>query len=351
MADFGNPYIGGQGALVRPSIHSPNFVSGSTGWTINKDGSFEFNGGTFRGTIVITSGFDLLVYSTPTPQANKLLIAVAGSAGNDGLGNSWIAGFNLYDAAGVNTGLWNAAGFKVINDSGGVQKGSVSIISNTGNRSPHVEWDSGGGVAAQNAFISAPSNGTSDILLIQGSWTAADPTLSAVDIIMFSSATSNGANGALEWAGGAGGSSIYDAVTWGSTGAAVLGKITAVTPGSSAPPTPESWHNAVLSAGFANAGGSNAPAGYQFVGINGGRVALRGRINLTANEAGGTVVFTLPVGYRPAFNQELMGSNNLSSITAGRGPIGVHTDGTVILLVAGVNGNFLELNGIEFELD
>lgn len=48
---FNNPIIGGGGALVYPSIHAPNYVPGSTGWTVNKDGSVEFNNGTFRGTV------------------------------------------------------------------------------------------------------------------------------------------------------------------------------------------------------------------------------------------------------------------------------------------------------------
>lgn len=42
MTGFSNPIIGGGGSLVYPSIHSPNFVHGSSGWSINKDGSAEF---------------------------------------------------------------------------------------------------------------------------------------------------------------------------------------------------------------------------------------------------------------------------------------------------------------------
>lgn len=49
---FENSITGGQGALIRPAIKSPNFVAGSTGWTINRDGSAEFNDVTVRGTIV-----------------------------------------------------------------------------------------------------------------------------------------------------------------------------------------------------------------------------------------------------------------------------------------------------------
>lgn len=50
MQVFGNPIVGGV-MLTRPAIASPDYVAGSTGWSINQDGSAEFNNGTFRGTI------------------------------------------------------------------------------------------------------------------------------------------------------------------------------------------------------------------------------------------------------------------------------------------------------------
>lgn len=46
-----NPIVGGV-ALRRPAIQSPNYAAGLSGWTINADGSAEFNNATFRGTIV-----------------------------------------------------------------------------------------------------------------------------------------------------------------------------------------------------------------------------------------------------------------------------------------------------------
>lgn len=61
---FSNPVTGGQGALIRPAIKSPNFVAGSAGWSIDRDGGAEFNdivirgatsiGGTSTGTTVET---------------------------------------------------------------------------------------------------------------------------------------------------------------------------------------------------------------------------------------------------------------------------------------------------------
>jgi len=39
--------------LIRSSIQSPNYVAGVSGWTINQDGSVEFNNATFRGTVIV----------------------------------------------------------------------------------------------------------------------------------------------------------------------------------------------------------------------------------------------------------------------------------------------------------
>lgn len=50
---FTDPIVGGNGSLILPAIRSPNYVAGTAGWTINRDGSAEFadliiTGGEFR---------------------------------------------------------------------------------------------------------------------------------------------------------------------------------------------------------------------------------------------------------------------------------------------------------------
>lgn len=52
---FGNPILGGQGTLIRNAIKSPNYVPGVSGWSINKDGSAEFNDLVVRGSIIVNS--------------------------------------------------------------------------------------------------------------------------------------------------------------------------------------------------------------------------------------------------------------------------------------------------------
>jgi hypothetical protein len=51
---FATPIVAGQQLLI-PSIQSPGFVSGATGWSIMKNGAVEFNNGTFRGTLSANS--------------------------------------------------------------------------------------------------------------------------------------------------------------------------------------------------------------------------------------------------------------------------------------------------------
>lgn len=46
---FSNPIVGGT-TLIRPAIHSPDYVAGESGWSINKDGTAEFNDVNFRGS-------------------------------------------------------------------------------------------------------------------------------------------------------------------------------------------------------------------------------------------------------------------------------------------------------------
>lgn len=50
MSGFSNPIIGGGGTLVYPAIRSPNYVTGISGWSINKSGFAEFQNVIVRGT-------------------------------------------------------------------------------------------------------------------------------------------------------------------------------------------------------------------------------------------------------------------------------------------------------------
>jgi hypothetical protein len=51
---FRNQPIAGQ-YLVRPALQSPNYVAGSAGWTVNRDGTAELNSVNLRGSLSIGS--------------------------------------------------------------------------------------------------------------------------------------------------------------------------------------------------------------------------------------------------------------------------------------------------------
>ena len=86
---FSNPITGGQGTLVRPAIKSPDFVTGSTGWSINKDGSAEFNDVVIRGGTVVSGE---ALYYNGTPGAGTLILAISANGGTDPFGNTYPSG-------------------------------------------------------------------------------------------------------------------------------------------------------------------------------------------------------------------------------------------------------------------
>lgn len=110
---FSNPITGGQGALIRPAIKSPNFLTGVSGWTINRDGSAEFNNGIFRGTVTASTfqGTDFVINSagfflySGTPALGNLVYAVAATPGTDSFGNAYFGGLNVGNQQGAHFGL------------------------------------------------------------------------------------------------------------------------------------------------------------------------------------------------------------------------------------------------------
>lgn len=118
MSGFENNIINAANALIRAAMHSPNYVTGVSGWTINKDGSAEFNNlslrGTFTGTNWIINADGMFFYSgTPALGNLNLAITNANASGIDQYGNPYQPGgisiialaglgniFNLNDTSG-----------------------------------------------------------------------------------------------------------------------------------------------------------------------------------------------------------------------------------------------------------
>ena len=120
---FSNPVTGGQGALVRPAIKSPNYVAGSSGWTINRDGSAEFNNltlrGTFNGTNYVINSSGAFFYDG-APAAGNLIASITPAIGTDSHGNPYARGVSVYDNtnhvftnlnSGISLGTFTGAGF------------------------------------------------------------------------------------------------------------------------------------------------------------------------------------------------------------------------------------------------
>lgn len=88
MSGFSNPVAAGGGALIRDRVHSPNYAPGTTGWTINQDGTAEFN--TLGGTIQFnTLG---VFFYIPNAGIGNLRLSITMADGVDQYGNLYKAG-------------------------------------------------------------------------------------------------------------------------------------------------------------------------------------------------------------------------------------------------------------------
>lgn len=96
MSDgWGNPVIGGADTLLRRAIRSPDYLAGVSGWSVNRDGTAEFNDASFRGSVVIDNATEaILVYDGP-PALGNLIFALSNTQGLDDFGNGYGAGVTL----------------------------------------------------------------------------------------------------------------------------------------------------------------------------------------------------------------------------------------------------------------
>lgn len=110
-AQFTNPILAGDN-LARTAMQSPNFVTGSSGWWIGKNGNVEFNNGVFRGTITSSevivdgAGQGVFVYNG-TPALGNLVASIVDANGTDAQGNAYLGGTTSYQM--VSAGVWVAA--------------------------------------------------------------------------------------------------------------------------------------------------------------------------------------------------------------------------------------------------
>lgn len=83
-----------QGNMLIDSAHSNNYASGVNGWSINRDGSAEFNDVVIRNGDVV-SGVQL--FYSGTPATGNLIASISDSDGVDTFGNHYVSGITSYD--------------------------------------------------------------------------------------------------------------------------------------------------------------------------------------------------------------------------------------------------------------
>lgn len=209
MSGYANSILGGASRLIRKAIQSPNFTAGISGWSINKDGSAEFNNGTFRGTItasafIIRNSFGAIVFQILASNGTELtyadtgsavqgaLIASVGPVFTDSFGNAVLSGTVSYGSAGGTffasrlasglmeiltatsaAGPWTGRGYVRYDTSVFGGGGGISLLSEAAAGAQLAVMDSGlfiakGPISALNANTGAAEIWTDTAALVNG---------------------------------------------------------------------------------------------------------------------------------------------------------------------------------------
>lgn len=315
MGGFGNPTVGGI-ALRKPAIRSPNYVAGSAGWTINIDGSAEFNNltirGTFNGTDFVVNSSGLFVYSG-TPASGNLIASIAAAAGTDAYGNAYPQGICALNYAG--------ATFVQLLNGALAAGGIVSGAADTTNAAAFAYVL--GGTGKPFLHIASP-------LYPTGGYT--DPAL----LLLQPGFPNTGLGGANR--------PIAILIDDAATSAADLNLSGAAIKTSLDGATPYAWQTPSYATGFAGGGysGTNyAPLQYRLDAED--NLVVVGTCHNTASVSNAPTVFTLPTAYRPKNNWRGPVSRQVSGATnpensGGTGCI-VESNGNVVLQLDGASSS------------
>jgi hypothetical protein len=324
---FSNPIAAGSGALTVPSIHSPGYTPGSTGWSINKDGTAEFNGITVRGTVILGNGTTNTIILDNTRSAlfvydnsGKLVESVAANSGTDALGNNYVAGFGTYD--GTPGGLYSSliAGLLAV--------GTGSAVANT--QPFNIFGGTGGGPHNDQPYAVLKSPADSGI-----------PTPITSQLEMFGEDQAQLRSPLIR---------MRQAGILVDTQVLVQGEVVYSAPG--ATNWAETWHSMALAANWAVLGAPWAAPSYRK--SNGGTVELAGAVQWTDGVTAAPVQITqLPTGYRPPTQKHLF---TMTMPGPGATPqlesLEIRTDGTLWLTnyPAGGPNTPITLDGAWFPL-
>jgi len=108
------------------NIQSYTFISGSQGWRIQKDGSVEFNNGTFRGSLSGAS----ISGATGTFSGSVSISGAAGSIQFNGSGSPYF--FSIKDGSGNNIFNANDSNYAVAVGSSALGQGGILVTANHG---------------------------------------------------------------------------------------------------------------------------------------------------------------------------------------------------------------------------
>lgn len=252
---FRDPVVAGD-TLVRPAIQSPNYIPGTSGWTINADGTAEFSDATVRGSLaagdaVRIDSDGIQVFDTDGSPA----VQMGPAFGNFG------------------------SGIVVTND-------RASIADYSG-----AQITAGGLDPANGVFLFVASPNTANAPTAASFYMTASNQFGSGEPAVFQLVPEFGPDPMVVDATGC------DAVV---VETVVFGRFTGV---DGSPPTLETWH-AVGAAGepafaspWSNLGATDRPLAFRR-GVE-GDVLIGGSVKTSAAVAAGATIFTLPVGYRP----------------------------------------------------
>jgi hypothetical protein len=346
------------GTIGLSSMASGNYISGQQGWTINSDGTVEFNAATIRGQLIVTgssgtiktdlSGFFPTIFFNGNDGSQAYINAAAGGSDKALIGinsASYVQGSNIVrprvwmpdqirieqvdETASVTTGtaqfyggsilLDKTQSFYSVYDANNIER-SVFSMYNDGHSSL-VAYDS---AHKQLAAINV-NDLTSGVRLQSFSGTNIERSAVYLDnngVIIRNETAAGEILGNIQFTS----TDIYIGTANNNFIQYNFAKNALI--------NDTDWSNLTPGSGWVNTGGAYAPAGYRL--YPDGTVKMRGAINGGPN---GALALILPVGRRPA--TEVVLPIATGAATAGA-RIQIQTNGNIYIYSAGAGPVYLE---------